>query len=172
MDSAFLPMGRIGKARGIKGEVLASWEGENAFPQKGPIYLRMPNGEMAVLTIFGAKPFKNRYIVLFDSINDRASAERLNGAVILVNRKDLPPPAENEAYLCDLEGCNVFLPDGRLVGTLDHVEFPANQQVWAIKNQAGKEILFPARPEFITSLEPENNRIVIDPPEGLLEIYA
>ena len=34
-----------------------------------------------------------------------------------------------------------------------------------------KEVLFPARPEFIAGFDLEIPAVVIDPPEGLLDIY-
>ena len=50
----------------------------------------------------------------FSDVADRTAAEELRGAVILAARADLPPPAEDEIYLADLEGCTV--EDDVLIG--------------------------------------------------------
>ena len=86
-------------------------------------------------------------------------------------RESLPEPEEDEAYVEDLLGCDVLLPDGRRLGRLDHVEYPADQEIWVIAAQDEREILFPAQPCFIVGFDLDAPSVTIDPPEGLLEIY-
>ena len=43
--------------------------------------------------------------------------------------------------------------------------------MWVIMTDDDKEVLFPARPEFIAGFDLEVPAVVIDPPEGLLDIY-
>ena len=57
------------------------------------------------------------------------------------------------------------------VGTIEEISFPAGQELWTIINAKGQEILFPAVSEFIDHYDLDNNKIYINPPEGLLEIY-
>ncbi|MCR5562364.1 MAG: ribosome maturation factor RimM, partial [Desulfovibrio sp.] len=61
--------------------------------------------------------------------------------------------------------------DGTPVGRFDHVEHSVAHPVWAIVDEEGREILFPAEPDFILSLDVAARRIVIAPPPGLLDIY-
>ena len=105
------------------------------------------------------------WLVTFKEVPDRTAAEELAGATLWMARSALPEAGENEAYIADLLGLEVALPDGTAVGVFDHIETPAGQMLWAIRS-AGYEYLFPARPEFIVSF---GETIVIDPPEGLLE---
>lgn len=114
---------------------------------------------------------KGRPLLLLEGITDRNMAEALRGQKILLDRADLPEPGEDEAYLEDLLGCDVLLPEGRRLGRLDHFEYPAGQEIWAIVTDQGDEVLFPARPEFITGFDLAARTVSIDPPEGLLEIY-
>ena len=89
----------------------------------------------------------------------------------MLRREDLPEPDDDEMYLEDLLGCDVVLPDGARIGRLDHFEYPAGLEMWVIMTDDDKEVLFPARPEFIAGFDPEAPAVVIDPPEGLLDIY-
>ncbi|MCI7568134.1 MAG: ribosome maturation factor RimM, partial [Desulfovibrio sp.] len=68
-------------------------------------------------------------------------------------------------------GCAILLEDGRRLGTLDHVEFPAGQPLWSIHTDDDREILFPAQPRFIAAFDTDAPSITIAPPEGLLDIY-
>lgn len=164
-------MGVLGKPHGVRGEIFADWQAENLLPQNGLIHLRLATGDIKPFGILAARPHKGRLLLVLDGITDRDMAGRLNGAEILMPRADLPPLADDEVYLADLPGSLVSLPDGEIIGVLDHVEFPAGQEIWAIKNDEGREILFPAQSEFIVSFDMNERKIVIDPPPGLLDIY-
>ena len=89
----------------------------------------------------------------------------------MMQREDLPEPDDDEVYLEDLLGCDVVLPDGSRIGRLDHFEYPAGLEMWVIMTDDDKEVLFPARAEFIAGFDLEAPAVVIDPPEGLLDIY-
>ena len=97
--------------------------------------------------------------------------EGLRGCKLLTKRQALPEPEDDEVYLEDLLGGDVFLPDGQRLGRLDHFEYPAGLEMWVIMTDDDKEVLFPARPEFIAGFDLEIPAVVIDPPEGLLDIY-
>lgn len=166
-----LEMGVFGRAHGIKGEVSLVWHGDSQ-PAKGQtLYARDAVGEFKPYSIKSLRMHKGRPVVVLQGINDRTDAESLNGLKIYLDRGDLAPLENDEAYLADLAGCEIFLPDGKLAGQLDHVEFPGGQQIWVISGPDGHEILFPAQPCFIDWLDVENKKIGINPPPGLLEIY-
>jgi ribosomal 30S subunit maturation factor RimM len=42
--------------------------------------------------------------------------------------------------------------------------------VWVVRDGAGEERLIPAVPEIVTDVDLALGRVVISPPEGLLEI--
>lgn len=163
----FLAMGSLGRAHGIKGELALNWHGGEP-PAPGQM-LYLERGDH--FRILSARPHKGRYLVMLEGISDRTRAESLNGQQVFVSRADLPPLDEDEAFLADLPGCQVFLEDGSFLGVLDHLEFPAGQLVWGIKSPGGNEILLPGQPEFIADLDLAARRIVVAPPPGLLEIY-
>lgn len=94
--------------------------------------------------LWSCRMHKGRPLLLLEGITDRNMAEALRGQKILLDRADLPEPGEDEAYLEDLLGCDVLLPEGRRLGRLDHFEYPAGQEIWAIVTDQGDEVLFPA----------------------------
>lgn len=169
----FLKMGSIGRAHGIRGETGINWLGDNPVQENSIVYVAGDDSqEPRPYRVLTARMHKGRPLVRLEGVEGRSGAESLLGRDIYVRRQSLPPLAEDEAYLCDLLGCDVLLPDGGRLGSLDHVEFPAGREVWSIKTDAGREVLFPAQPGFIESFDLEARRIVIDPPPGLLEIYS
>lgn len=173
---ALVEMGRLGKAIGLKGELYLIWHGEK-LPEAGQeLYLLEPfhkdeAEKLKPRRLLVLRFQKDRPVIRLEGVEDRSAAEKLTGSAVFQPRADLEQPEEDEAFLTDLIGSQIYLGDGSLVGNLDHVEFPANQQLWIIAGADGKEILFPAQPCFIEAFYPEQNKIVISPPPGLLEIY-
>lgn len=164
-------MGHAGKAHGIRGELAITWRGE-FVPEKGmTLYFQKGDAEPVPHDIRGVRWNRGKLLVFLDEVSDRTKAERLAGSIVLVPKETLPALEDGEYYLEELLKCDVYLPDGQYVGRLEHVEFPAEQEIWVIIQSTGKELLFPAREEFIEKLDPHNHKIIINPPDGLLEIY-
>lgn len=171
VPEGYLEMGSLGRARGLKGEIAFVWHGTRRPEPGADVWVCREGTEPDKRKIEAVASHGDRQYLRLSGVSDRTKAEKFNGAPLAIPRAALSPPDEDEAYTGDLIGCLVYLTDGELIGRLDHVEFPAGREVWAIKPDDGAEILFPAAPEFVESLDPDNRRVVIAPPPGLLEIY-
>ena len=164
-------MGSIGRPHGLMGEVGARWEGETPVPVGGKIWLQAEGEDPRPFEVQAARVHRGYPLISLAGIDDRDKAEALRGTRIFMPRSELPPPGEDEAWLEDLIGADILLEDGKRIGGLDHIEYPAGQEIWAIKDEASREILFPARPEFIASIDAAGGEVRIAPPPGLLDIY-
>lgn len=164
-------MGTLARPHGIKGELCIDWHADSPLLLETPLWLRQGSAPPRRVRPLAVRSHKGRPLLMLEGVNDRTAAEALRGAALLVRREDLPPPAADEAYLHDLLGCAVLLPEGGRLGRLDHVEYPGGQEVWSIRTEDEREVLFPARPEYILHLDPQIPAVTIDPPPGLLEIY-
>ncbi len=102
---AYLEVGRIGKAHGLKGEVVVTWitnmVDERTRP--GSVFRATSgsaSGETEWLTIATARPHQDRWLVRFDGIHDRTAADRLRG----VNLEAEPIEAEDDVFVHELVG--------------------------------------------------------------------
>lgn len=120
------------------------------------------------LTVAEAKIEGGRVLLLFEGHADRTAAERLRGLSVFVEPGDAERPAKGRGYIHDVIGCEVRTKDGRVVGTIDDVYDAAGQHLWSIRG-GDNELLVPAIPEFIVSVDTERKVVVIDPPQGLLD---
>jgi 16S rRNA processing protein RimM len=59
--------------------------------------------------------------------------------------------------------------DGRLVGAFVRVDSGGAQDLWVIAHE-GRERLIPAVPEIVLDVSVADRRIVIEPPDGLLDL--
>ena len=123
-------------------------------------------------TVKATRDNNGRLLVFLEGVADRNAAEALRGAEVLVSEADLPPPDEGEVYLHKLLGARVFMPDGSDLGEFTAILDTPGQLTFVITAKGGAEILFPAVPEFILGLDAEAGEIHIDPPPGLIELYA
>jgi len=88
--------------------------------------------------------------------------------VALPRTQALPPPP-GHVYPWQLEGCRVVTEDGRAVGELSAVEPSPAQDLWVVRG-AGREHLIPAVAEIVIEVDVDARRVVIRPPEGLLDL--
>ena len=69
----------------------------------------------------------------------------------------------------DLVGCEVRTKDGQVVGTVTDVEGPLERSRLVVARTGG-ELLVPMVDKICIEVDPGAKRIVIDPPEGLLDL--
>ena len=78
----------------------------------------------------------------------------------------LPP---GRLYPWQLVGCRVVTEDGRAVGELSGIEPSPAHDLWVVRGP-GREHLIPAVEEIVVVVDVDARRVVIRPPEGLLEL--
>jgi 16S rRNA processing protein RimM len=103
-----------------------------------------------------------------DGVDSPEAARRFSGRLLAVSREEALPPAEGTFYPWQLEGAVVETLDGRPVGRFVGVE-PGAQELWVVDDGTRRRLI-PAVPEIVLEVSVADRRIVIDPPEGLLEL--
>ena len=108
-------------------------------------------------------------IVSFTGCASADEARGLVGRLIAVPRGEalsLPP---GSFYPWQLEGARVTTEDGRLVGRVTGIEQSGAQDLWVVADN-GREHLIPAVPDIVIDVDVAAGRVVIRPPEGLLDL--
>ncbi len=103
-----------------------------------------------------------------DGVDSPEAARRLSGRLLAVPREDALPPAEGSFYPWQLEGAVVETRDGRRVGRFVGVE-PGAQELWLVDDGTRRRLI-PAVADIVVEVSVADRRIVIDPPEGLLDL--
>jgi 16S rRNA processing protein RimM len=108
---------------------------------------------------------EDRPILRLRGIDDRAAAEALRGADLLVQRADAPALPADEYWAEDLVGCAVLTRDGRELGVVDRLHpLPSCEAL-----EVG-DLLVPMVADAVLSVDIGARRIVVDP--GFLGIEA
>lgn len=177
MDERFLAVARIVRPQGRRGEVSA--EILTDFPARYTsvkrAFLELPGAAPDELEIENAWLHKDRIILKFAGVDSIAQANRLRGRYVLIRRDEKVRLGEHRYYLWELEGCQVVAErDGleTVVGTVTAIEPTGGTDLLHVARDTarGGEILIPFAEEICRHVDPPAKRIVIDPPEGLLEL--
>jgi 16S rRNA processing protein RimM len=153
-----LEIGRIGKAHGLRGEVVveAISNRDERFLPGSVLYV-----SGAATAIATSRRHQNRWLVRFEGIEDRTAAEALRG--IVVTGDALASLPEDEVWVHDLIGASVSDRSGTDLGTVVAVE--ANPAHDILVTEEG--VLIP----IVFVVERGDGRVVVDLPEGLLQLY-
>lgn len=108
-------------------------------------------------------------ILAFEGVDDRELAEELRGAEVQLPREEAVPLSEGEYYVFDLIGSAVELAGGERIGELVDVLTTGANDVYVVRGEDGRELLIPAVRQFVTAIDTDAGRIVIEPIPGLLD---
>ncbi len=173
MATTRIHMGTITRPHGIKGEICVDWYADSPELLRNTFFLQVGSEPMREISGAKIRMHKGRPLLTLPHVQDRTQAEALRGFRIYVDRSHMPNLEDDEVYLHDIIGFTVVHAETEKdIGILDGLEFPTDEQMlWSIKAVGGQEILFPAVEEFIHSFDMPGERVLILPPEGLLELY-
>lgn len=169
-----LVVGRVGRAHGIRGEVSVALRTDDPDSRFAPgATLAADPPERGPLTVVSARRHSGRYIVAFAGVTDRAGAEALSGTTLVVDSADLLPPDDpDEFHDAQLLGLRVEATDGVEIGELADVVHGPAADLLVIRLAGGddREVLVPFVREMVPTVDVRAGLIVIDPPDGLLQL--
>src|SRR5262249_34991412 len=127
------------------------------------------SGTIEALTISSMRLQGDRPVIGVEGIRTIDEAEPLAGLELRIPIDRLQPLLGGTFYHHDLVGCRVETLDGTAVGVVKDVDTASGGSRLVVDGSEG-EILIPIAAEICRRVEPEAKRMVIDPPEGLLEL--
>jgi len=164
-------VGRIARAHGIRGQVIV--DPDTDFPeerfQPGTELFIERGGKAEPLRLTTVRFHRERPILGVDGVATMNDAELLAGQELRVPRDRLAPLPAETFYRHELIGCAVFTVGGDRVGDVSGVEGTMTGSRLVVDGPKG-EILIPMAAEICTAVDVAAKRIVIDAPEGLLEL--
>ena len=168
MDNKLIECGKIVSTQGIRGEVrIQPWCdspdflcGFKTFYAKG--------GELK-LDVEKIRVNKNVVVAKFKTVNSVEEGAALRNHVIYIERKSLKLP--KGTYLVrDLIGLEVINAEsGKVYGKLCDVTSTGANDVYHIKTEDGKELLFPAIADVVVKTDIKKGVMEIIPLKGLFD---
>jgi 16S rRNA processing protein RimM len=166
MAARWIELGRIGAAFGVRGWIhVDSYtdppEGLLEYPQW---VLRVGSGERITRRLVEGHPQGDRLVAKLEGVEDRDAASALTGAVIEVQRADMPPPGKRQYYRADLVGLAVRNLEGVEMGSVAQFVDAPSGPVMVVKDADGKEHWVLATPRHLRKVDIDAGLIVVDWP--------
>jgi 16S rRNA processing protein RimM len=172
-----LVVGHITKAHGTKGELFV-WpltdRPDDVFATGSELLLGDEDGILdaaaPVVVVEAVRPFKRGLLVKLEQFDSREDADELAQRYVLLPTDAVPPLEEGEVFYHDLIGMSVVTVSGESVGRVREVFETDPHHLLEVKSDAGKLHLIPFAERIVREVDVPARKLVIDPPEGLLEL--
>ena len=162
-----LVVGRIGRAHGVLGE--ATIEVQTDDPDiRFQVGNKLTLDDGRQLTIRSSRWHNQILLLAFDGVVDRNQIEELRDQLISSD-VDLGSLAPGEYHFQQLIGCEVFQKNGELIGAVDEIVKLPGQDLLSV-SRAGGQVLIPMVKQIIIEIDVLAKKIVVNPPEGLLDV--
>jgi 16S rRNA processing protein RimM len=153
---ARLEIGRVGRAHGVRGDVMVSLTtNRTERVQPGSV---LYSGDRA-LVVETSRPHQGRFIVRFEGVAGRDAAEELRGVVLTA--EPLATAGDGELWVHELVGCRVVDRSGRELGHVVAVEANPAHDLLVLHGGGLVPVVF--------VVAHERGVVTVDPPDGLLE---
>ena len=163
---------RAVRTRGLKGELVA--ELLTDFPERFESVTTLlgvsPDGHRQELELEEYWFQNDRVILKFKDYDTVDSANTLIGFQVGVPESEQVELATGEFYEWQLVGCAVENTHGETVGTVREVMRTGGVELLVVEDGGQGEHLIPMAGDIVVKVDIPGKKILIDPPEGLLEL--
>jgi 16S rRNA processing protein RimM len=163
-------IGYILKPHGLKGEVTISIDAEAPENLEAVKTVFIQSNQQLVphfleaISVRGDKAF-----VKFEDVNTQEAAQAISKSAIFLPKASRPKSGRGEFYDDEIIAFEVLDVEGNVIGKVTGVEEAGPNKLLAVDRE-GKEVLIPVNGPFITSINKSKKKIIVDLPEGFLEI--
>jgi 16S rRNA processing protein RimM len=170
-EDNLISVARIARPQGIRGEVIADLltDFPERFAKLDKAYVKRPSGELLILELENSRLHKGRVALKFAGYDSINAAEELRGASVMISRDQLVELPEDTYYDFDLIDCEVTTVDGERLGRVAQVQNFGAAPLLAVRD-GERELLIPLVLSICVEIDTAQKRIVLDPPEGLLDL--
>jgi len=188
--AGWISLAHLLRPQGRKGEILAELftDFPERFEDRTRVFLAKPDfvgleSEVRAISVTShwlpVGRNHGRIVLGFEGIDSINKAEELAGLDVFIPAAERVELEEDAEYISDLIGCVVY-DNGEVVGTVTDVEFPTTPDgtrrlaeaapLLSVLTDSGDEVLIPYVQSFLIELLPEQKRINMSLPTGLIDV--
>ncbi len=166
-------LGQIVKAHGFKGELISFWDvvSPSAYKNIKEIFVEI-NDKLIRFDVEKLKLLENSHSILkLKGIDDEEMANALSDKYLYLPLSYLPELSDTQFYFHEIINYQVIDAVKGNIGKVLRVLDMPQQAILEIQHESGKEILIPVTDEIIQKVNRQEKQLLIDAPEGLIDIY-
>ncbi len=160
------------RTRGLKGEIVADLltDFPQRFEETPTLTAVAPDGTREILELEDYWFQNDRVVLKFRGYDTIETAGALIGREFAVPEADRVPLEEGSFYQWELQGCKVETLSGQDVGEVTAVLRTGGVEILVLNDDEGREVYVPMAESIVVEIDIVKKRIILDPPEGLLEL--
>jgi 16S rRNA processing protein RimM len=165
-------LGKIAKKFSFKGEVLVYLDTDEPelYEDMESVFVEF-NKNLIPYFIESSSLHKNDFLrVQFEDVDSEEEADQLIGCAVYLPLSMLPKLEGNQFYFHEVIGFEI--EDKRLgvFGIIQSINDTTAQPLFEVLN-GEVELLIPMIDQFLVEIDRKNKKVVMDLPEGLIEMY-
>ena len=165
-EPVYLVVGFLRRAHGVHGEMIMDLHTD--FPERLRSGRRLWIGEEhQPVTLASARSHAKGMLVKFKGTESPQDAARFRNQWVYVKASEVPRLPEGQIYQHELFGFKIVDENDHPLGELVEIIETGANNVYVVKDEAGKEILLPAIPSVILDLDPARRFMRVHLLEGL-----
>lgn len=170
-SSELVVIARAVRPRGLKGEIVAQLltDFPERFEDLEELVLVSPGGERKVGRLESYWFQNDRIVLKLVGYDDVDTAKELVGCQFALPESERVPLPADHYYDWELEGCTVKI-GSESIGKVQSVIKTGGAEILAITDDNGRERLIPLVDSIVVEIDAVGKTIVVDPPEGLLDL--
>ncbi len=172
MDKDVITIGKILKPVGLRGEVkvLLLTDFPERFKSLREVIVqtkeKQEQEQYQIEYVRFGLPF---VYITFAGLSSSAQVDSLIGGLIQLPEEQRVPLPEGSYYQFELQGMDVYLEEGTLLGKVNQVLQTGSNDVFVVKS-GEREYLIPALRTVVREIDLTKKRMMIRPVEGLLDL--
>jgi len=165
-EPVYLVIGYLRRAHGVRGEIIMDLHTD--FPERIKPGRNVLIGEKhQPLTLNTVRPHNDGLLVGISGVDTPEEAGKYRNQWVYVKASDVPPLPEGKHYQYELIDLDVVDENGTPLGKLVEILETGANDVYVVRDDAGKEILLPAIPSVILDLDMGRRTLRVHLLEGL-----
>ena len=170
-EDDLISVARIARPQGHRGAVIADLltDFPERFAKLGKVYVKGADGRLLALDLENSRLHKRRVVLKFAGYDSIDRAEELRDARVMITHDQLVELPEGAYYDFDLIGCEVVVAAGQRLGRVEEVQNYGAAPLLVVRD-GNRELLIPLVLSICVEIDTEQKRIVVNPPEGLLDL--
>jgi 16S rRNA processing protein RimM len=170
VSDPLVPLGEIVTTHGIDGWLKLKPYNPQTTVFTPPLGIWLEKeGARSVHEIEASQPYKGQFLVKFSGVDQIDAAAKWVGAILYIGEQSLVPLLTGEYYHYQVIGLEVYDTKGARIGVVAQTWSTAGGELYVV-NGTSKEHLIPAVKEIIEKVDLAAGKIIINPPEGLLDL--
>jgi 16S rRNA processing protein RimM len=166
-ESIYLAIGYLRRPHGVNGEIIMDLHTD--FPDRIKSGRKIYIGDKHEAATFDTvREHSNSLLISIRGYDTPEAVGRFRNQWVYVKAKEVPPLPEGQHYKYEFIDLEVVDDNGNALGKVAEILETGANDVYVVRDEAGKEILLPAIPSVILEVDMESRKMKVHLLDGLI----